>query len=128
MGTNLYEEIGLSTDVMTASPHKLIDLLLEKAISEINSGINAIETSDTATKLVSISKAIDVVSYLRVCLKAEDEETLKLAERLAVVYDRAEQDLIKGNLNNDIGLIKEAKVLLETIHESWSQIRAKVEA
>lgn len=123
-----YEEIELNTEIMTASSHKLIQLLINKCMQEINTAQIHIENKDITKKLKSISKAMDIIGYLRMCLKFDDKNAHELALQLDAIYDYMERTLLQANIDNDVKLLNDAKRALVNIKEGWDGISEKVNA
>jgi flagellar secretion chaperone FliS len=117
-----YAQVGLQTQVQTASPHQLILLLFEGALSAMHIATLHIENGDVPQKGKAISQAIDILTNgLKASLdtKAGGE----LAERLSALYDYIVRRLLMANLNNDLAALTEAKTLLEEIHSAWLEIK-----
>lgn len=60
-GANAYAKVGIETGVIAASPHKLIVMLYDGAITSITNALNFIEAGNIASKGQSISKAIAII-------------------------------------------------------------------
>jgi flagellar secretion chaperone FliS len=117
-----YAQVGLQTQVQTASPHQLILLLFEGALSAMQIARLHLESGDVPKKGKAISQAIDIMTNgLKASLdtKAGGE----LAERLSALYDYIVRRLLMANLNNDLAALMEAKTLLEEIHSAWQEIK-----
>lgn len=122
MSYQSYEEIGVTTDVLTASPHKLIELLLDKCFLQIQLSKKYLNENNIKQKCQCISKAIDIVSYLRLSLNFDDPQAKKLSEELDKIYSYIDNTLLKANLHNSVEKLDEAEKLLETIRSAWKQI------
>lgn len=117
-----YNIIGVETDVMTASNHRLIQLLMDKCLQHIELSKMFIETKDVPSKSQSINKALDIIEYLRVCLNHNDERAKKLSSMLDGLYAYLQKNLLQANMNNDVSFLDEAKKILTTIKEGWDGI------
>jgi flagellar protein FliS len=117
-----YSEIGIATDVMSASGHRLIQLMLDKCLQHIEIAKSHILSKDYIRKGQSISKALDIVEYLRVCLNHSDEKAKKLAEMLDALYAYLQKNLVNANIKNDIQLLDDSKKVLANIKEGWDGI------
>jgi flagellar protein FliS len=116
-----YADLGRESDVSTASPHRLIVLLLEGAETAINVAKAHAEQGNIAERGINISKAIEIITNgLRVSLDIEHGG--ELAVRLAALYDYMVSRLLWANLKNDTSAMKEVLTLLGEIHSAWSQI------
>lgn len=120
-----YAQVSMQTQVDSASPHKLITLLFEGAISAIEIAKLHMERGETAQRGKAISHAIDIVSNgLKVSLNLEDGG--ELAQRLQALYDYIVRRLLTANLHNDLAALTEARELLSEIHSAWIQIGPQV--
>lgn len=118
----IYSELGLETDVMSASSHRLIQLMLDKCLQNIELSKNYIITNDVPKKCQAISKSLDIVEYLRICLNHQDEKAQELATLLDSLYAYLQKNLVQANLKNDIQSLDEAKKVLLQIKEGWDGI------
>lgn len=119
-----YAQVGLQTKVASASPHQLITLLFDGALSAIQIAKIHIENGEMTQKGKAISQAIDIVGNgLKVSLdlKAGGD----LASRLYALYDYIVRRLLMANMHNDLAALEEARSLLEEIYSAWVQIEPK---
>jgi flagellar secretion chaperone FliS len=120
-----YAQVGLQTQVASASPHRLITLLFEGALSAMDVARLHIENHDQAKKGKAISQAIDIIDNgLNVSL--EIKAGGDLAKRLQALYIYIVRRLLMANLDNDLEALAEARSLLEEIHSAWIEIAPKV--
>jgi flagellar protein FliS len=116
-----YADLGRESDISTASPHRLIVLLLEGAETAINVARVHAEQGNIAERGTSISKAIEIITNgLKVSL--DIEQGGELAVRLSALYDYMVSRLLWANLKNDVFAMKEVLSLLGEIHGAWVQI------
>lgn len=118
---DVYTQVGVKTAVASASPHQLITLLIEKALSEIAIARRAILEGDLNSKGVSISKAISIISELKTILNLEVGG--ELAENLSRLYEYMNRKLIEANINNGPDFLDETHRLLSEIKEAWTAIK-----
>lgn len=120
-----YAEAGIAAQIRTASPHQLIVLLFEGALSAISVAKLHIERGETAQKGKLISQAIDIITNgLKASLNVEAGG--RLAEQLAALYDYMARRLLSANLENNIAALDEVSVLLQEIHSAWVEITPDV--
>jgi|SRR5579883_702950 flagellar protein FliS len=117
-----YSEIEISTDVLTASSHRLIQLMFEKCAQHIELSKTYILVNDIPKKLHSISKAMDILEYLRMCLNHQDEKASELSSLLDSLYAYLQKNLVQANANNDIQCLDEAKKILTELKSGWDGI------
>lgn len=117
-----YSEIGIESDVMSASSHRLIQLLLDKCLQHIEVSKTYIMANDISSKSQSISKALAITEYLRLCLNHTDEEVKKLSELLDSLYSYMQKNLVQANMKNDVQCLEEAKKVIREVKEGWDGI------
>ncbi|MEA9392577.1 flagellar export chaperone FliS [Acerihabitans sp. TG2] len=120
-GSQAYAVVGLQSSVMSASPHKLITLLFDGALSALTKADIFLEQGNIAAKGNAISKAIDIITNgLKVGL--DMEKGGELSHNLSELYDYFCRQLILVNLHNDRPLLKQIRELLSDIADAWKSI------
>lgn len=122
MNINLYDKIKAETEVLQANPHRLIQLLFERSLQQIQMARHHMERKNLEKKSEAITKAMDIIFHLRGSLNFNEPEAKKISEKLSVVYMQIEKELLNANLKNDPLFLDKAKLLLEPIKESWDKI------
>jgi len=117
---NEYKSIELKTRVDAATPHELIDLLLQGARTHIATAQGNVERKQIREQGEHISKALSIVEGLKTCLNHEDGG--EIAENLLQIYNHVEMLLLRANLNSDPELLIQSNALLVQIHEAWQGI------
>ena len=122
-----YREVGASTSLDGASPHKLVSLLYEALASQIAGARGALARGDIAEKGRSISHAVRIVDE---GLNAPLDLVAggAIAANLHDLYEYMAQQLTMANLKNDDKLLGECARLVETLREGWDGIADQVEA
>jgi flagellar protein FliS len=103
-----------------ATPHRLVQMLMEAGLDRIAQAKGAIERKDIAAKGVLIGKAIEIVGGLREGLDME-----KQAQALAHVdnlYVYMMKRLAEANIKTDPKILDEVIGLLTTVKEGWDAI------
>jgi flagellar secretion chaperone FliS len=116
-----YRQLGLETQVNNASPHRLIQLLMEGALERLNGAQAAMSRGDTATKGVLIGKAMGIISGLRSSLDMNVEGS-DLPERLDDLYDYMGRRLLEASTFNNTEMVVEVIDLLKTLKSGWDGI------
>ncbi|GAA6134806.1 flagellar export chaperone FliS [Oceaniserpentilla sp. 4NH20-0058] len=124
-GAKEYSQVSLQTEVMEADPHKLIQLLLEGALTRLSMAKNYIEKKDFAAKNEKIGRAIDIICALQESL--DHERGGEISANLERLYDYMSRRLFEANSNNDAEIINEVMGLLSEIKSGWEGIRASYE-
>ncbi|BCG08969.1 MULTISPECIES: flagellar export chaperone FliS [Buttiauxella] len=120
-GTQAYAQIGVESAVMSASPHQLIVLLFDGALSALVRARLFMQQGELAAKGEALSKAINIIDN---GLKAglDNEQGGEIAENLSSLYDYMIRQLMLANLRNNVELIEEVEGLLTNIADAWKQI------
>lgn len=120
-GTQAYAQVSVESGVMSASPHQLIVMLFDGALSALLRARILINQGNIAGKGQAISKAISIIDNgLRAGLN--HEQGGDIADNLAALYDYMKRRLLHANLHNDTAAIEEVTELLENIADAWRQI------
>jgi flagellar protein FliS len=122
-GASAYAKVGLETGVVAASPHKLIVMLFDGAITAIRKAAEQMAAGDVPGKGASISKAILIIdSGLRSSLNKEAGGDI--AANLDALYEYMGVQLLTANLRNNAELLDEVQQLLQDLRASWEAIGA----
>jgi len=116
-----YRQLGLETQINNATPHRLIQLLMDGALDRLNGAKAAMDRGDAATKGVLIGKAMGIISGLRSSLNM-DVENSDLPERLDGLYDYMGRRLLEASTYNKSDVIAEVIDLMKTIKSGWDGI------
>lgn len=117
-----YSDIGIESDVMSASSHRLIQLMLDKCMQHIEVSKTHMLANDITRKRQTLSKAMDIVEYLRMCLNHNDEKAQQLSTLLNSLYTYLQKNLLQATMRNDVQSLEEAKKVLLQIKEGWDGI------
>ena len=120
-GAKEYSQVSLQTEVMEADPHKLIQLLLEGALTRLSMAKNFIEKGDFEAKNEKIGRAIDIVCALQESL--DHEKGGEVSGNLERLYDYMSRRLFDANRLNDVDIINEVMSLLLEVKAGWEGIR-----
>lgn len=115
-----YQQVDKQTAVADASPHRLIQMLMEGVQESLIKAKGHIERGEIADKGAQISRAIGCIGGLRDGLKPEAGP--EIAANLDALYDYMERRLLEANLNADIELVEEVIDLLRPVKEAWDAI------
>lgn len=117
---NQYANAYVQTSVQEASPHRLIQLLMEGFLGRVYGAKAAIERGDIAAKGENISKAIAIVGGLDECLDVAQGG--ELAGNLRALYQYMGHRLLEANVGNDVALLDEVVALMVEIKSGWDAI------
>ncbi|KPY36720.1 MULTISPECIES: flagellar export chaperone FliS [Pseudomonas] len=118
-----YQKIGSQAQTSEASPHRLVQMLMEGGLDRIAQAKGAMSRKEIANKGIFISKAIGIVGGLRDGLDLEKEPTEALI-RQDKLYHYMMTRLAEANAHNDQKMLDEVAGLLITVKEGWDAIGA----
>ena len=84
-GAAQYKSVGNQSGIENASPHRLIQMLLDGALDRINSAKGAIKRGDIQSQGTNISSAISIIGGLQSSLNMEKGG--EIAANLDNLYD-----------------------------------------
>lgn len=114
-----YANIGLETEVLSASPERLITLLYNGARAAIMQARHHLEQNNVAQRGMAISKAIDIVdSGLKAAVDVEQGGDL--AKNLIATYEIIIHHLLSANVQADDEKLRLAEQLLSELSQAWT--------
>lgn len=116
-----YRAHGSQLAVENADPHKIIDMLLERAIGRLAAARGLMQRGDAHAKGEHISGAMAIVTTLQSSL--DHEQGGSLSANLNALYDYMSRQLIKANISNDVRCVEEVSDLLREIRTGWQGIK-----
>lgn len=116
--TGSYATIGLETEVLSASPERLISLLFRGALTALAQARHHLRNGNIAERGKAISKAIDIVDS---GLKAgvDTERGGDIAKLLIASYEIIIRDLMTANLHQDEAKLAAAEKQLSDLADAW---------
>ena len=126
-GAGAYAKVGVESGVMSASPHRLIEMLFEGLQMNLRKARIAMEQNNAPVKGQAISRALDIIN--RGLLAALDiERGGEVAQGLNLIYDYCGRLLLEANLRNDLAKLDEATRLLSEIGAAWQEVGTSAQA
>ncbi|QZI69106.1 flagellar export chaperone FliS [Pseudomonas protegens] len=117
-----YQKVGAQAQTSEASPHRLVQMLMEGGLDRIAQAKGAMERKDIANKGVFISKAIGIIGGLREGLDLEN--SMDTLGDLDGLYTYMMKRLTEANIKTDPKILDEVADLLRTVKEGWDAIAA----
>ncbi len=117
---NQYAAIHNETAAEEASPHKLIQMLMNGFLMRVNAAKGAIQRQDYQEKSVQISKAVGIVGGLIDGLDMENGG--EIAINLHALYDYINRRLFDASASNDVTILDEVSSLMKEVKEGWDAI------
>jgi len=115
-----YKDIELKTNIASADPHELINLLLQGARNHLAAAQGSMIRGQIAEKGEHLSKALNIIAGLKAAINQKDGG--EIAANLYAIYSYIEPLIVRANLKNDEQLLLEANKLLNQIHDAWKEI------
>jgi flagellar protein FliS len=116
-GVSQYGKVAVGTETSFASPHRLIQMLMEGALDKIAFARGQIERKDYAEKGRNISWAISIIQGLSESLDMESGG--EMAANLEGLYDYMVRCLMIANKDNNIEKLDEVASLLKEVKQAW---------
>lgn len=115
-----YQTVNTQAQLSDASPHRLIQMLMEGGLSRLAQARGAMQYGQVAAKGELISKAIGIIGGLREGLNLQSGG--EIAANLDRLYEYMIARLVEANLSNDVALIDEVAGLLRNVKSGWDAI------
>ncbi|MEJ1298707.1 MAG: flagellar export chaperone FliS [Candidatus Sedimenticola sp. (ex Thyasira tokunagai)] len=106
-----------SSEANYATPHRLVQMLMEGALDKIAIAKGAIERKEIQIRHDNITWAISIIDALRSSLDAEKGG--EIAVNLEALYLYMGKRLVEGGATNDIRALDEVASLLNEIKQAW---------
>ncbi|MBB5185991.1 MULTISPECIES: flagellar export chaperone FliS [Zhongshania] len=122
--TQAYASVGAQSSVAAASPHRLIQLLMDGALDRLAVAKGHMQRKDVQPKIVAIDRIMSIVDGLRMSL--DHSVNAEMSENLENLYDYMNRRLLLANINNDEEALDEVSSLLKELKEAWDAIPSEV--
>jgi flagellar protein FliS len=116
-GVNQYGRIAAQSEAGFASPHRLVQMLMEGALDKVATAKGLMLRKDYAGKSAQITWASSIVNGLRSGLDMEAGG--EIAANLNDLYGYITRRLIDANVDNDLEALDEVTTLLAEIKGAW---------
>ena len=119
--SNLYQQVGVETQVHGASPHQLVALLFDGYMESIAQARGAMRKGDRLAKGQAIGRAVRIIEEgLRAGLDLRAGG--QLARDLHELYGYLTLRLTQANLRDDDAALDECQRLMTPLREAWLAI------
>ena len=110
-----------NSKVLTATPAELTLMLYEGAIKFCNIAIVGIEQKDIQKAHTNIIKVEKIIDYLRKTLDMK----YPVAQEFENIYVYLERRLREANVKKDAEILKEVKMHLDSVRDTWKEVMKK---
>jgi flagellar protein FliS len=115
-----YQQVGVHGAIMDATPHRLIQMLLDGALTRILSAKGHMKQNNIAKKGEQIGNAISIIESLKASL--DFNQGGEVSKNLDALYEYIGHILLKANTENNTELLDEAGKLLSQVKMGWDAI------
>jgi flagellar protein FliS len=115
-----YQSVDLRATIETASPHKLISMLLDGALGSLAKASGAIERNNIEERTKHLNKASEIVVGLKGSLDLEQGG--EIAANLNALYDYMIRMIMEANRGNDGDKVQEIMNLMLEIKQGWAEM------
>ena len=119
-----YQQVSTHSGIEDASPHRLIQMLMEGVLQRLAQAKGAIQRSAVNDRGEAIGKAITIVGGLRDSLNKQVDG--ELAANLDDLYDYIQRRLLAANIGSSEEIVDEVMTLMSTIKAGWDGIAEDV--
>lgn len=119
-GLARYGQVAVSAEVAYASPHRLVQMLMEGALDKIAVAKGQLARRDLEGKGRNISWAVSIINGLRNSL--DHDRGGEIAANLDDLYDYLCRRLLQSNSENDLSILDEVSSLLGEIKAAWDAV------
>ncbi len=117
-----YQKVNSHAQISEATPHQLVQLLMQGGLDRMAQAKGAISRGDVAQKGLMLGKAVDIIGGLREGLDKTKAENPDDIDRLDSLYAYMASRLTEANLHSDPAIIDEVAQLLITVKSGWDEI------
>lgn len=115
-----YQQVNVQAQVSDASPHRLIQMLMEGGLERMAQAQGAMMREQGSLKGELISKSIGIIGGLREAL--DPSRGGEVAANLDRLYEYMIARLIHANKANDPAVLTEVAGLLREVKSGWDAI------
>ncbi|ASP40603.1 flagellar export chaperone FliS [Bacterioplanes sanyensis] len=119
-GARQYQVNGAS-EALDADPHRLIQLLMEAALTRMSQAKGAIERQEMDNKANLLGRVMEIIQTLQDSL--DHSQGGDIAANLDRLYDYMNRRLLQATSHNDIDMIDEVMGLMLEVKQGWDGIR-----
>ncbi|MFD1384409.1 flagellar export chaperone FliS [Rhodanobacter aciditrophus] len=127
-GIQAYKKDSLKSDLASADPHRIIQLLMQGALERLALGKGHIERRDMAAKAATLTRVVEIINALRDAL--DRDANPELVDNLDSLYSYMIEQVNEASAQQDTSKLDLVMRLMLEIKGAWDQISdvAKQEA
>jgi len=120
-----YQKIDTQSNIATATPHRLIQLMMERALAKIGVARAHMEREEVGEKGSHIGDAISIINGLQASLNHKADP--KMSANFDALYSYMMRRLLEANLRDETEILDEVSGLLSELKEAWDAIADQVD-
>jgi len=120
-GASQYQQVGLRSEIEGADPHRLIQMLMEGALTRMVQAKAKMQEQDHEAKANLLGRVMEIIATLQTSL--DHEKGRDIASNFDRLYDYMNRRLLEASSLNDPDLIDEVMGLMLEIKGAWDAIR-----
>jgi len=120
-GASQYQKVNVTSEVLDADPHRLIQLLMEAALTRMAQAKGAIQRTDISEKATLLGRVNEIIQTLQSSL--DHNQGGELAQNLDRLYDYMIRRLLEASSKNSTEMIDEVMGLMLEVKTGWDGIR-----
>lgn len=118
--TETYRKNDIRAEVEAASPHRLIQLMMERVLTKVALAGSCLERELIAEKGKHVGDAISLLDGLQASLN--HKPSASLAGSFDALYDYMKRRLLEANLRNDPAALQEVRGLMSELKSAWDAV------
>jgi flagellar biosynthetic protein FliS len=116
----------LENQAMVTSPTEIVQMLYQVAIDNVRAALDFLKNGDSMARSRVVTKAEEAVDELLLAL--DHSVGAQFTHTLADLYRYILEQLIIGHARQSEQAFRDALTILESLADTWSQVRAKLHA
>ena len=120
-GASQYQKVNVTSEVLDADPHRLIQLLMEAALTRMAQAKGAIQRKDMQEKASLLGRVNEIIQTLQSSL--DHNQGGDLAGNLDRLYDYMVRRLLEASGQNSTDMVDEVMGLMLEVKTGWDGIR-----
>ncbi|WP_430459805.1 flagellar export chaperone FliS [Thalassolituus sp. LLYu03] len=120
-GAKQYQQVNVTSEVLDADPHRLIQLLMEAALTRMSQAKGAMEREETESKAHLLGRVMEIIHTLQGSLNHSAGG--EVAANLDRLYDYMNRRLLQATARNDTAMVDEVMSLMMQVKQGWDGIR-----
>jgi len=124
-GINQYQRIDVETSLTNASPHRLVQMLYEGALTSLSAAKGALKSGTSVQAATHLKKAANIIAGLEEGLDFDKagEEGRQLTGNLESLYQYMQDQLISAQIEQSEAKVDHIINLLVELKSGWDQIK-----